>query len=224
VQALLDQVDNSNAQNALVMMDSITYDVKDHGNTNLSNEYAIIGGMINEKTAAGTKVMPTVLGHSGGTSNTASAETLLFIKHVEGAVWSKLNEMFSKMFTLGVRLYGYDVSVEFAFDPIDLRPTNELEAFAAMKQSRVLEQLSLGLITDEEASIELTGHLPPAGYKPLSGTGFRPNTSSEPTGNGYNGASNSGSTLNQNLNPSTPRNAKSQNGGRNGADVVPLYN
>lgn len=207
----------------VVLMDSIKVEVVDHGNTNLSNEYTVVGGMINEKTATGAKVMPTVLGHSGGTSNTASTETLLFIKNVEGAAWAKLNEMFSKILTLGVRLYGFDVYVDFEYEPIDLRPDSELEAFRSMRQSRILELLSLGLVTDEEASIKLTGHLPPQGYKPLAGTGFRANTSAEPAGNGYNGASNSGSTLNQNLNSTAPKNPKSQNGGKQGAEVVPLH-
>ena len=35
-----------------------------------------------------------------------------------------------------------------------------------------LEKLSLGLITDEEASLTLTGKLPPPGYKPRAGTMF----------------------------------------------------
>lgn len=222
VQSLADTLADTPPEQPIVLMDSISLDVIDHGNTNLSNEYTVVREMINEKTATGAKVMPTVLGHSGGTSNTASTETLLFIKSVEGGAWAKLNEIFSKILTLGVRLYGYDVSVDFSFDPIDLRPDSELEAFRSMRQSRVLEQLSLGFITDEEAAIRLTGHLPPKGFKSLSGTGFRPNTSSEPAGNGYNGASNSGSTLNQNLNSDAPKNPKSQNGGKNGAEVLPI--
>lgn len=203
-------------EEALVIFDSIGIEIKDHGNTNLSNEYKVLQEIIDSKMSSGTKALPTVLGHANSTANAASAETLLFMKYVEGTIWGKLNEMFSKMLTLAVRLFGLDVHVIFQYNPIDLRPENELEAFRVMKQSRVLELLSLGLMSDDEAAILLTGHLPPKGYTPKSGTGFRANTSVQPAGDGYNGASNDGSALNKNLKPDTPTNAKSKNGGKEG--------
>lgn len=198
-------------EDALVLFDSITIEVVDHGNTSLSDEYKVIQDMADSKVASGAKALPTVLGKAGATSNVASAETLIFMKFVEGTVWAKLNEMFSKIFTLAVRLLGHDVYVDFAYQSINLKPEVELESFRAMEQSRILDLLSLGLITDEEASVRLTGHLPPPGYENKSGTGFRSQTSNEPAGDGYNGENNSGSTLNQNLKPKTPTGAKSQN-------------
>jgi hypothetical protein len=211
------QINGLEPEDALVVFDTIGVSVIDHGNTNLAQEYTVIKGMIDAQLATGAKVLPTVLGQANSTANAASAETLLFMKYVEGSITHKLNEMFSKVLTLAVRLMGQDVYVEFAFDPIDLRPESELEAFRLMKQSRVLDLLSLGMLTDEAASIQLTGHLPPAGYKPLSGTGFRASASTVPAGDGFNGATNSGSALNQNMAPGTPKNAKSQNGGKPGA-------
>lgn len=205
VASVKEEINALNPEDAIVLFDSMVFEVEDHGNTNLSNEYKVVQEMADAKMATGTKVLPTVLGKSNGTSNVASAEVLMFVKYVEGSVWGKLNEMFSKIFTLAVRLMGQDVYVEFTFNPIDLRPESELESFRALKQSRVLDLLSLGLISDAEAAIQLTGHLPPAGYKPLTGTMFRAGAgSTEPAGEGYNGASNSGSTMNQNLKPSTP--------------------
>jgi hypothetical protein len=201
------KINGLNPEDAIVMFDTMGITVVDHGNTNLSNEYEVIQGLADAKLASGAKVLPTVLGHSNGTTNTASAETLLFMKFVEGTVWAKLNEMFSKVFTLAVRLMGHDVYVDFKYNSIDLKPESELEAFKAMKQSRVLEQLSLGLITDADASIQLTGQLPPAGMAALSGTGFF-NKGAAPAGDGYNGASNSGSTMNQATRPTTPTKPK----------------
>jgi len=216
------QINGLEPEDALVVFDLFGINIQDHGNTSLSQEYTVLQGLADAKLAAGAKVLPTILGHAGGTSNTASAEVLLFMKSVEGSVWGKLNEMFSKVLTLGVRLMGHDVYVEFTYNAIDLRPENELEAFYAMKQSRVLEQLSLGLISDEEASIKLTGHLPPPGYKPLSGTQFRPNTGSQPAGSGYNGASNDGSTMNQKIKSDAPAKPKSPSGPR--GVVLPMVN
>jgi hypothetical protein len=210
VEALSSQINGLAPEEALVIFDSLGIDVKDHGNTNLSAEYKVVQDMADSKMAAGTKVLPTVLGHSSGTSNTASAEVLMYVKYVEGTVWGKLNEMLSKVLTLAVRLYGFDVVVEFRFNDIELRPSSELEAFKTMKQSRVLDLLSLGFMSDEQAALELTGQLPPATFKPLSGTGFRASASPVPAGPGYNGATNDGSTMNQSLKPDTPTQTKTQ--------------
>ena len=85
--------------------------------------------------------------------------------------------IYSRALTQAVRLQGQDVYVEFKYAELDLRPQAELEAYKAMEQSRILEQLSLGLISDEEACILLTGNLPPEGYKPLAGSMFKSGTS-----------------------------------------------
>lgn len=201
-------------EEVLVMFDSMGFNISNGGNTNLSGEYTAVQGMADSRLIAGAKALPSVLGKGNGTSNTASVEAMMFVKYVEGAVTSKIEEMMSKMLTLGARLGGHDVYVEFKFEPIDLRPDNELESFRSMKQSRILELLSLGMEPDEEACIKLTGHLPPAGFKPLSGTGFFNAKAVTPAGDGNNGATNSGSTLNQNLNPPGPTGAKGKNQGK----------
>jgi hypothetical protein len=97
----------------------------------------------------------------------------------------------SRALTLAVRLYGADVYVKFRFDPIDLRPESELEAFRVLRQSRVLELLSLGFLTDQEAAEELgTGPRGPNApelsgtmFKEKSGTGFQNSSDPEPTPN-----------------------------------------
>lgn len=215
------QINGLKPEDALILFDTMGFSIEDHGNTNLSEEYKAVQGMADSKVVAGTKSMPTVLGKSNGTSNVASTESMLFVKYVEGAVWAKLNEMFSKIFTLALRLLGYDVVVEFRFNDIDLRPESELEAFKAMKQSRILELWSLGVLTDVDACLILTNSLPPPGMKPLSGTGFFNAKAAAPAGDGYNGETNSGSTMNQNLKGDAPKGAKSKNQGAS-AEIIPL--
>lgn len=190
-------------EETLIVFDVMTIEVVDHGNTNLAKEYETVQGMADAKVAAGSKTLPTILGRTDGTANTASAEVLLFMKFVEGTVWAKLNEMFSKMFTLAVRLMGHDVYVDFKYNEIDLKPASELESFKQMKQSRILALLSLGLMTDEQACIELTGALPPAGAPKLSGTNFMPAVTVTATGDGQNGESKQ-STINNAARPTTP--------------------
>lgn len=157
---------------ALVHLDTVTFAYLNNGNVTLNREYETLQAMVNAKTATGTKAPPAVLGHGAGSQNIASTETLLFLRYCEG-VQLKVNSMISRALTLAVRLLGQDAYVAFAFERVDLRPDSELEAFKAMRQSRILEQLSIGLITDDEASIELNGRLPAAGAQKLSGTFFR---------------------------------------------------
>jgi hypothetical protein len=167
-----EQVNNLEPDDALVHYSLMKFEYLSRGNESLEREYATLQAIVNSKMAAGSKVPAAVLGHGAGSQNIASTESSLFLKYSTGTQLH-VNSIISRALTMGARLLGHDCYVEFAFEQPDLRPDAELEAFKAMRQSRVLEQLSLGLISDEEASILLTGNLPPAGMKPLSGTGFK---------------------------------------------------
>lgn len=160
-------------EDALVSFDNVEYSMlkSEGGSGNISDTLAIVQKLIESKLAAGAKSMPAVLGRDGsGTAATTS--TMLFLKNAN-IVRTKLNTLYSRMLTQAVRLMGQDVYVEFTYAELDLRPQAELEAYKAMRQSRILEQLSLGFITDEEASIQLTGNLPRDGHVPLAGTMFK---------------------------------------------------
>lgn len=194
VAQISDMVNNLEPQDAMVFLDAIGVDLLNNGNSSISNEYDFVRKFSESKLTAGAKVMPAVLG-MGETSNVASTESMLFVKSAAGAVTRKLNEFYSRVFTLAVRLMGHDVVVQFKYDPIDLRPDSEIEQFKAVKQSRILELLSLGLITDEEASLELTGKLPPAGAAKLSGTMFQSKGAASDPNN--DGSTNGGSALNK---------------------------
>lgn len=227
VTTLESKISSLQPEQALIVFDMFGIEVIDHGNTNLSNEYKVLTDLANAKLASGAKALPTVLGMASGTSNVASTEAMMFVKYVEGAIWGKLNEFYSKVLTLALRLMGYDVYVEFQYNSINLRPDDELESYRAQKQSRILDLLSIGFYSDDQACLTLTGNLTPAGHKPLSGTGFRSGTSvQESVGDGANGAnggvnSSGESNLSKNLNSSAPT------GGARGsntkkAEVIPL--
>jgi hypothetical protein len=185
-----------------------------NGNQSLDAEYKVLQDVIDSKTATGAKTLPSILGHGSGSQNIASSETLLFMKNAAG-VQGKLNEGYSKALTLAVRLFGLDVYVEFRYAPIDLRPELELEVFRATRQSRLLEQLSLGFLTDDEASIQLTGQLTPAGFKPLSGTQFF----APPKQAAAGGNPNSNTSGPQDRRTNTPQQPK---GPAKKADVIPI--
>lgn len=210
-----DKINGLNPEDALIMFDLIKPDYLNNGNISLDREYEVLSGIADAKLSTGAKTLPSILGHSRGSSNIASTETLLFMKNAIGAVQMKLNDFYSRMLTLSVRLFGLDVYVEFAYEKVDLRPESELAAFKSMDQSRILELLSIGFITDEQACMQLTGQLPPLGMKPLSGTMFH-SVSAQPSGNPNNGTA--GEAVNQTLEPKTP----SKKRGNPKADVIPL--
>ena len=199
------QMDGLNPEDALIFFDCLTVEYLTAGSTTVSDEWKALSDIINGKISSGAKSAPVILGLSSvGSSNIASTQTMLFVKTVESGIILKLNEIFSRMLTLAVRLYGIDAVVEFGFQSVDLRPESELEAFKSMKQSRILELLSLGLMSDEEASMKLTGTLPIPGATKLSGTRFK---SAKPAEVG-NPESNT-SALNQDLSGDAPKEPKS---------------
>lgn len=203
---------NLNPEDALVYLDSLGFSIEAGGATGLSDEYKVLTDISNSRIASAAKTLPSVLGLSAGaaSSNISSTECQLYLMSIDGAIRQKLNEIYSRALTLALRLFGLDVVVTFRYATIDLRPASELEAFYQTRQTRILEQLSLGLISDEEASLELTGKLPPAGYVPKSGTMFK-SAGGGQASMGPQTPSNDGSTLNQNLKPDTPSQGRGQN-------------
>lgn len=194
-----DTVNGLEPDDALVHMDVIKFDYLNNGNVTLNKEWDVLQGFINAKTASGAKAPPAVLGHGAGSQNIASTETALFLRYCEG-VQNKINSMLSRILTLGARLLGQDIYVKFEFERVDLRPESELEAFRTMRQSRILDLLSLGFISDEEASLQLTGSLPPAGAPKLSGTMFR--------GGGSSANSDANPNSNTSVDTTGPRDSK----------------
>ena len=174
-------------EDALVYYDIIEVNHLSAGNISSHNAVKEHKELLNGKVASGLQTLPAVLGR-GTTSTTSSTESMLYLRAVEG-IQEKLNHMFSSHLTVGVRLLGHDCYVEFAYEAPELRPKLESENFRAMKQSRVLEQLSLGMISDEEASIALTGGLPSGNYTILSGTMFREGTKVVSVKNPYSNTS-----------------------------------
>jgi len=206
--AVKEQIDGLAPEDAMVQLDLIEASILDRGNTSLDSEYKAITSILDAKMASGAKTLPAVIG-KGDNQSTASVQAMLFIKAVATAQQAKLAELFSRAFTLALRLLGQDVYATFVYEDINLRPALELEGFLAQRQSRVLDLLSLGMISDEDAALTLTNRLPGPTFKPLSGTGFRAAAGSnvDPTQNNYSGTSvggdGGGGSLNENLKPDT---------------------
>lgn len=139
------------------------------------------------KIATATKTPPSVLGMGSKSQTVASTETLMFLKHADGTVRLKLQEIYSKALTLVCRLMGMDVTVEFEFDEIELKPAGELEAYRAMRLERITNLVSIGWMTDDEACLRMTGQLTENGYTVKWDTNFKnpaPQAESDPNNPG----------------------------------------
>lgn len=194
-------------EDAMVYFDSIG--VETETPKGMNQEYETLRDISNGRLASSAKSPTSVLGLESGSasSNIASTEVAIYLRSVDSAIRQSLNQMYSRLFTMAVRLAGIDGYAVFEYEAINIRPTTELVAFRQTEQMMILEQLSLGLITDEEACLKLTGNLPPAGYVPKSGTMFHKSGAAPVTDT----TSNNGSTLNQKLNSDAPAQGRGAN-------------
>jgi hypothetical protein len=163
-------ISDINPEDALVMYDTVQPSLlKGEGE---KSDYVPLIETLSGMLATSLKSNPSMLGlRLQGSQSLSNTESLVFLK-IANAARRPVQTNLSRILTLACRLFGADVYVRFAFEPINLRPSLELEAFKTMRQQRVFELLSEGFMTDDEAAWELnTGPRAP-GAPPLSGTGF----------------------------------------------------
>ena len=169
---LSQDIESLDPQSALVLFDTVEAEYL-NSEIGASADYKPLIEIVDGTTATALRTPPSVLGKrfAGGSQNISSTESLLFIKLVEG-LRTPIQTVLAKAMTLAVRLFGFEGYVQVDFAPIDLRPETELEAFRTMRQTRVLEQLGLGFLTDQEAAELLGTGMRAPGAPPLSGTMF----------------------------------------------------
>lgn len=156
-------------EDALVSYNTVTHKIEDIGGS--KSDYSSLMTTLGNLLGVSLKTPASVSGlRTEGGQGLSNAETLIYLKVVE-ATRSAVEEVMSRALTLAVRLIGVDGYVKFEFNPIDLRPATELEAYLSSRQKRILERLSYGLITDAEACYEL-GIRPQGLSKVFSGTEF----------------------------------------------------
>lgn len=153
----------------------VTYDLATVDNIQTAGEkkdFKELLGELSGQAASALKSNASMLGmRLGGSQNVATTESMIATK-IAQRLQKPINEVFSRALTLAVRLMGIDAYVKFSMNPINLRPEEELSAHRTMEQTRVLELLSLGRITDDEAQIMMRlGSLPETAEE-LAGTGF----------------------------------------------------
>ena len=163
---------------AIVHTDATTVKVLNERAAGMTLDITPIITVLNGQNTAALKSMSTVLGRGESGVNTASTEARLFSLNAD-ALNSPVGEVLSRAMTCALQLLGYPVFVDISYRPSELRPETELEPMLIQKQQRLLQDLSLGLISDEEYHLWSFGRLPLPGAPKLSGTGFQSQTGTD---------------------------------------------
>ena len=170
-QSIQKEIEGLKPESALVTFTSVEADYLNSA-IGSSADYSNLMMTIDAILSTSMKTPASVLGKPGaGSQNTASVESLLFLKNAM-SLHPPVETVLCRLLTLACRLVGFSGYVKPYFVEPNLRPAVECESFVAMRQAKILEQLSLGFLTDAQAAQELgTGALSPT-FQPLSGTQF----------------------------------------------------
>lgn len=169
-------------EQALVHTDSMETKILNDKNASAGLNVDSIVGALNAQNQAALRTMSTILGRGESGVNTASVEARLFTMTAE-EINEPVSELWAQMMTMAIRISGHvDTYVECSFQPAEMRPATELEAQMQMRQTRMLEELSLGIITDDEYHLALHGRIRPDEAPELSGTGFAHQAPDTPEG------------------------------------------
>lgn len=161
---------NLNSGDAFIHTNAIEAKIINEKNPAAGLEIQGVIDVLQAQNMASLKVMPAVVGRANN-GQVASTEARLFALNAD-ALNRSIADLLTKALTLGARLSGYAGRIEVVFPKVELRPEMELEAQKTMRASRLKADLSLGLISDVEYSIQMYGRPPLSGAPLLSGTNF----------------------------------------------------
>lgn len=171
LQAVANSFAQVRADQPYVHTDSVEVSIMNDRKASVELNITSVIETLNAQNQAALKTMATIIGRGTSGVNTASVEARIFSMSSE-ELNDPIAEIWGHLFTMALRLHGSESFVEVKFKPVELRPELELEPQKIIKQNRLLELLSLGLITDDDFHIEMFGRIRPDNIPELSGTGF----------------------------------------------------
>lgn len=160
------------ADQPFIHTDSVQTKILNDKNPGATLDITSVIETLNARSQAALKTMATVIGRGQGAAGVASVEARIAAMNAD-QLNVPVKEQLEKAFTFLLNSYGIAGFVECTFAPAELRPALELEAQRTLRATRLLQDLSLGIITDEEYHMTMYGRLPAPGYTQLSGTNFQ---------------------------------------------------
>ena len=126
---------------------------------------------LNAQNQAALKTMATVIGRGASGVNTGSVEARIAAMNAD-ELNEPVAEILQNIFSFVLHQAGFQGFAEVQFRKAELRPDTELEPQFTLKASRLRQDLSDGLITDDEYHLWMYGRLRPDSAPELAGTGF----------------------------------------------------
>jgi len=111
-----------------------------------------ISNMLDSELITSWKTPPSTVGKGGSTrtgEGLASAELVIFRRSIK-AIRSLVEILYSRAFTLCMRLGGYQGYAEFKLDEFTLRPPQEVAQYEQIQQGTIIEAWQYGAIGDKE--------------------------------------------------------------------------
>lgn len=162
---------NLRADNTIVHWDSIEPKILNEKNPSSGIDIMPVINVLNAQNQAGLKTMSTIIGRGESGVNTGTVEARIAAMNAD-ELNEPVAEVLSNLLSFCMHQQGFQGFVHIDFAKAELRPETELEPQRLIKSQRLRQDLSDGLITDEEYHLKMYGRLAPAGVKPLSGSGF----------------------------------------------------
>lgn len=126
---------------------------------------------LNAQNQAALKTMATVIGRGAAGANVSSVEARIASMNAD-ELNEPVGQILSNALSFIMHQLGFQGFVEVDFKLSEMRPELELEPQLTLRASRLRQDLSDGLITDDEYHLMLYGRLRPDDVPELSGTGF----------------------------------------------------
>jgi hypothetical protein len=168
---LVQQFGSIRADQPMVHYDSAELNILNEKNPAVGLDITSIIDVLNAQNQAGLRTMATVLGRGESGVNTATVEAQLFSKNA-GSLNQGIGRVFSNILTQALRLQGSESRVEVVYPQIDLRSELEMEPQRQLKGNRLRQDLSDGLIDDDEYHLAMYGKIRPDHIPEMSGTMF----------------------------------------------------
>lgn len=159
------------ADQAFVHTDAIEPSILNEKNPGVGVDISKVIETLNAQNQAALKTMATVIGRGESGVNTGSVEARIAAMNAD-----ELNEPVAELLTnicsFILHQQGYQGFAEVTFKKAELRPDTELEPQLTLRAQRLRQDLSDGLITDDEYHLMMYGRLRPDSVEELSGSGF----------------------------------------------------
>lgn len=169
--SIRDQFEGLRTDQAFIHYDSVEPGMINDRNPGMSVDISAVIETLNAQNQAGLKTMSTVIGRGTSGVNTGSVEARIAAMNAD-ELNEPVAELLTNVFSFLLHSSGYQGFAEVSFDKAELRPDTELEPQLLLKANRLRQDLSDGLITDDEYHLLMYGRLRPDSAKELAGTGF----------------------------------------------------